>query len=76
MKIYDGAMLHGVNKQDVSPGELGDTVSLDLGMIPEDVVEEKIGPLICKLASILEEYKVYIWTSTSHHDFHEEDITE
>jgi hypothetical protein len=46
MKIYDGAMLHGVNKQKCAPGELGETISLDLGKIPEDVINEKVAPLI------------------------------
>ena len=73
MKTYDGAMLHGVNKQNVAPGELGETVSLDLGKIPEEVINEKIGPLIEQLAEILAEYKVYPWLSMGYHDFHEED---
>jgi len=76
MRIYDGAMLHGVNKQNVAPGELGKVVSLDLGMIPEEVVEEKIKPLIDQLVDVLSEYKVYPWLTTGYHDFHEEDITE
>lgn len=72
MKIYDGAMLHGVNKQNVTPGELGETVSLDLGKIPEEVINKKVAPLIGQLADILTEYKVYVWLTIGHHDFHEE----
>lgn len=68
MKVYDGAMLHGVNKQNVAPGELGEVVSLDLGMIPEHVVKEKIVPLIAQLAEVLKEYKVYPWTTTGYHE--------
>lgn len=73
MKIYDGAMLHGVNKQKCAPGELGETVSLDLGKIPEDIINEKVAPLIEQLAKVLEEYKIYPWLSMGYHDFHEED---
>lgn len=61
-------MLHGVNKQNVAPGELGEVVSLDLGMIPEHVVKEKIEPLIVQLAEILEEYKIWLWTTTGYHE--------
>jgi len=68
MKMYDGAMLHATNKQKVAPGELGDVVSLDLGNIPEDIVNEKIGPIIVQLANILKEYKVYTWLSTGYHE--------
>jgi hypothetical protein len=68
MKTYDGAMLHATNKQKVAPGELGDVVSLDLGNIPEDIVKEKIGPIIIQLADILKEYKVYMWLSTGYHE--------
>jgi len=46
MKIYDGAMLHGTNKQKITPGELGEVVSLDLGAIPEEVINEEISPMI------------------------------
>ena len=63
---YTGAMLHGVNKQNVAPGELGEAVSLDLGMIPEDVMKRKICPLIEDLNAALKEYKVYVWTTISH----------
>lgn len=72
MKIYDGAMLHGVNKQNVAPGELGEVVSLDLGMIPEDVLEKKVDPLIEQLADVLKDYKIYVWRTSGYHDFHEE----
>lgn len=68
MKVYDGAMLHGVNKQNVAPGELGEVASLDLGTIPEHVVKEKIVPLITQLAEVLKEYKVYTWTTTGYHE--------
>lgn len=68
MRIYDGAMLHATNKQNVAPGELGQVVSLDLGNIPEEVVNDKIAPLIVQLAGILSEYKVYLWVSTGYHE--------
>lgn len=73
MRVYDGAMLHGVNKQNVAPGELGETVSLDLGMIPEEIINEKINPLIKQLADVLANYKVYPWLTMGYHDFHEGD---
>lgn len=68
MKIYDGAMLHATNKQKVAPGELGEVVSLDLGNIPEEVINEKVSPLIGQLADILNEYKVYPWLTIGWHE--------
>ena len=68
MKIYDGAMLHGVNKQNIIPGELGEVVSLDLGMIPEDVINEKVVPLIIQLNEILQQHEVYLWITTGSHE--------
>lgn len=56
-------MLHGVNKQNISPGQLGEVVSLNLGNIPENVVDEKVGPLVEQLSDILSEYKVSVWLS-------------
>ena len=76
MRIYDGAMLHGVNKQNIAPGEHGKPVSLDLGMIPEEVINKKVAPLIEQLADVLNEYKVYSWLSLGYHDFHEENNTD
>lgn len=73
MKIYDGAMLHATNKQNVAPGKLGQVVSLDLGDVPEEIVKEKVGPLIEQLAEVLNEYKVYPWLSMGYRDFHKED---
>lgn len=73
MKKYDGAMLHGTNKQNVAPGKLGEVVSLDLGKIPEEVIKKEISPLIKQLSDILAEHKVYVWLSIGYHDFHEED---
>ncbi len=70
MKVYDGAMLHATNKQNVAPGELGQVVSLDLGSVPEEVVNDKVAPLIEQLANVLSEYKVYPWLSIG---WHEED---
>lgn len=70
MRIYDGAMLHATNKQNVAPGELGQVVSLDLGSVPEEVVNNKVAPLIEQLANVLSEYKVYPWLSIG---WHEED---
>lgn len=63
MRIYNGAILHATNKQNVAPGELGQVVSLDLGSVPEEVVTDKITPLIGQLANVLSEYKVYTWLS-------------
>lgn len=68
MRIYDGAKLHATNKQNVAPGELGQVVSLDLGNIPEEVVNDKIAPLIGQLADILSEYKVYPWVSRGYRE--------
>ena len=70
MKVYDGAMLHATNKQKVAPGELGQVVSLDLGDVPEEIVNDKVAPLIEQLANVLSEYKVYPWLSIG---WHEED---
>lgn len=61
--MYTGAAIHGVNKQHVAPGELGEVISLDLGMVPEEVVKGRISLLIDELNSILREYEVYTWTS-------------
>ena len=69
MKTYTGAMLHGVNKQDITPGKLGNTVSLDLGMIPEDVLKNKIFPLIENLNTILSDYKIYMWTTMGYFEY-------
>lgn len=68
MRIYDGAMLHATNKQKVAPGELGQVVSLDLGSVPEEVVNDKVAPLIEQLANVLNEYKVYPWLSMGWHE--------
>ena len=68
MKIYNGAMLHATNKQNVAPGELGQVVSLDLGNVPEDVVKDRIAPLIEQLADILSEYKVYPWLTMGYRE--------
>ena len=48
--------------------QLGDVVSLDLGNIPEEVIKEKIYPLIGQLADILGEYKVYTWITMGYHE--------
>ena len=68
MRIYDGAMLHATNKQNVALGELGQVVSLDLGSVPEEVVNNKVAPLIEQLANVLSEYKVYPWLSIGWHE--------
>ena len=61
MKEYTGAMLHGCLKTD--PNKLAEVSSLDLGMIPEEVVNDQISPLIKQLGDVLEQYKVYLWIS-------------
>ena len=66
MKTYTGAKLHGVNKQNVAPGKLGNTVSLDLGMIPEDVLKDKVLPLIENLNTVLSDYKIYVWATVGY----------
>lgn len=66
-RIYDGAMLHGTNKQNIASGELGDITSLDLGLIPEDTID-KIRPLIDQINNILSEHKVYFWLTTGYHE--------
>lgn len=68
MRIYDGAMLHGANKQKTMPEELGEVVSLDLGAIPEEVINKEISPMIKELADVLAEYQVYLWLSTGYHE--------
>ena len=52
----------------MAPGELEQVVSLDLGDVPENVVKEKVGPLIVQLAEVLEEYKIYPWVSIMWHE--------
>lgn len=42
---------------------------VQLGMIPEEVINEKISPLVEQLYNILSEYKVYPWITI---DWHEE----
>ena len=66
--VYDNVMLHRVNKQNVTPGELREVISIDLGMIPEGVVDKKVGPLITQLTEILQKYNVYLWITTGHHE--------
>lgn len=61
-------MLHGVNRQKVTPGELGQVVSLDLGDVPENVINTEVSPLIKQLADILNKYKVYPWLSIGWHE--------
>lgn len=68
MRVYDCSILHGVNKQYIIPGERGKVASLDLGNIPEEVVTEKINPLIIQLAEVLEKYKIYVWVTTGWHE--------
>lgn len=77
MRVYTGSMLHGVNKQNVAPGERSETMSLDLGMIPEDIMKEKVLPLVESLHDVLSEYNVYFWTTKGYFENKEEqDITE
>ncbi len=68
MKVYDGAMLHGTNKQKITPEELGEVVSLDLGAIPEEVINEEISPMVKELSDVLAKYQVYLWLSIGHHE--------
>lgn len=66
-KIYDGAMLHGVNKQNVAPGELGEVVSLDLGLIPEGTVD-KVSTLIEQINELFNEHKIHLWLSKGYRE--------
>lgn len=64
MKRYNGAMFHGCLKTDLNAH--ADVSSLDLGMIPEEVIKDKIYPLLENLNNVLNEYKVYIWVTTGY----------
>ena len=61
MKEYTGAMLHGCMKTD--PDKLAEVSSLDLGMIPEEVMKQTVNPLIQQLNVALNPYNIYMWTS-------------
>lgn len=60
MKEYTGAMLHGCMKTDPDNVERS---SLDLGMIPEEVMKSYVNPTIQRLNVILNPYSVYLWTT-------------
>lgn len=60
MKKYKGAMLHGCMKADPDNVERS---SLDLGMIPEEVMKQTVNPLIQQLNVALNPYNVYMWTT-------------
>lgn len=60
MKEYKGAMLHGCMKADPDNVERS---SLDLGMIPEEVMKQTVNPLIQQLNVVLNPYDVYMWTT-------------
>lgn len=71
MKKYLGATFNGCLKTD--PNETVEVMTLDLGMIPEDVMINKVSPLLEQLNSVLNEHKVYIWSAM---DYLEEKDTE
>lgn len=61
MKQYTGSQLHGCLKTNVN--ETKECSSLDLGMIPEDVMNQEINPLLTKLNEVLNKHNVYIWAT-------------
>ena len=58
-KEFTGAMLHGCYKPNVDV--LAEVGTIDLGNTPEDVVRNKVLPLIVQLAGILKEHNVFVW---------------
>lgn len=62
-KTYNGAMLHGCNKQNKDDIK---KFSLDLGMVPEDVLD-KATPLLQELNDMLGKYNVYTWFTSGYH---------
>ena len=73
---YNGAALHGINKNGIPQGESHPekVVSVSLDGIPEDVVNNKIVPLIGELTDISSKYNVYFWITRMYTK--QEDITE
>lgn len=66
MKKYLGSSLHGCLKTD--PNEQAEVVDLDLGMIPEEVMTEKVHPLLGQLNEVLNEHNVYIWSNMGYYE--------
>lgn len=66
MKTYLGSDLHGCTKTNTN--ETKERFSLDLGMIPEDVMNNEVSPLLTKLNEVLNKHNVYIWSSMSHYE--------
>ena len=63
-KKYTGAMLHGCYKPNQNAS--GKHGSINLGYTPEDVLEEKVAPLMHQLNDILKEHNVYLWMTTGY----------
>ena len=76
---YTGAKMWGCYKPD--PNVRAEVSGIDLTDVPEDIVNNKVLPLITELADILEPYHTYIWLTRGYSNLNEwkenqENITE
>ena len=76
---YTGAKIWGCYKPD--PNVRAEVSGIDLTDVPEDIVNDKVLPLITELADILEPYHTYIWLTRGYSNLDEwkenqENITE
>lgn len=76
---YTGAAMWGCYKPD--PNVRAEVSGIDLTDVPEDIVNDKVLPLITELADILEPYHTYIWLTRGYSNLNEwkedqENITE
>lgn len=76
---YTGAKMWGCYKPD--PNVRAEVSGIDLTDVPEDIVNNKVLPLITELADILEPYHTYIWLTRGYSNLDEwkenqENITE
>lgn len=76
---YTGAKMWGCYKPD--PNVRAEVSGIDLTDVPEDIVNNKVLPLITELADILEQYHTYIWLTRGYSNLDEwkenqENITE
>lgn len=76
---YTGAKIYGCYKPD--PNVRAEVSGIDLTDVPEDIVNDKVLPLITELADILEPYHTYIWLTRGYSNLDEwkenqENITE
>lgn len=62
---YTGAAMFGCYKPD--PNVPAEEISgIDLRDVPEDIVNDKVLPLVGELANILEPYHTYVWLTIGH----------